>query len=117
MVNTQQSVGSSSGSSTLDTVLLGNSLVKYFTPTEECDRVEAVRGACIQDVMDMIQEHPSKSVDNVVVVVGTNECSSDDLNTADIIDNFGELIDRAKQTARKSVVISSIPPRTDPKYA
>ena len=111
------SLGSSSGSSTLDTVLFGNSLVKYFTPTEECDRVEAVRGACIQDVMDMIQEHPSKSVDNVVVVVGTNECSSDDLNTADIIDNFGELIDRAKQTARKSVVISSIPPRTDSKYA
>ena len=96
------------------TALFGNSLVKYFTPQDESqDRVEAMRGACILDVRDMIADHGPQTIDNIVVVAGTNECSDDHLLHDDIMGNFRDIITTAKLTARETVTISSIPPRCD----
>ena len=93
-------------------LLIGDSLIRKAMDMSFVDDIAVHRmgGAKISDITNKLN-HFDTHFKNIYIVVGTNDCKDGNIN----IDDFEELLSAASEKIEQwgSVVLSSIPPRTD----
>ena len=98
----------------VSSLLIGDSLIRDIKPEDKTLSISCISGANL----DLINEHvtkcesENKQYENVYIVAGTNDCSSSEKSTEEILNSASNLIQNAKKIS-KSIKFSSVPPRTD----
>ncbi|XP_070562124.1 uncharacterized protein [Ptychodera flava] len=95
------------------TILIGDSLIRYISPKSANATVLSIPGAKINDISSHLSTANQDSVYNEMILqVRTNDLSNMSTTEA-IISDYSNLLTLAKPLCNDRVTVVSIPPRTD----
>ena len=93
-------------------MLLGDSLIRDINPEALTNvDVKCMRGAQTDDMCQFLNE-TGRSYNQVILVAGTNNCSTDS-TPEEVVTKVDHIVKVAKQFSKEPVLLSSICPRTD----
>ena len=97
------------------TLVVGSSIIRDMSESQLVNTdIVCIPGGSISDVTEVISEKPANKYGRVVLVVGGNNCKTNDINkeqnASTIVDQYKSLVNLCKQKAT-SVTVSSVCPR------
>ena len=97
-------------------LIIGDSLIKYVNKTSTTMDVISIGGAKVEDItMKLVGLH--SPVPDMYIMVGTNNCDSDDFEIDDVTETFTSLLQKATECVTGNVYVIGIPPRLDKESA
>ena len=95
-------------------LIIGDSMLKHIkTRGLSNTYVKTLRGATVRHVHNTVREIDLTNVANVIVHVGTNDCSSTNYDINQLKTDFNELISHLKANIPGEVYVSGLCPRLD----